>query len=507
MSGGYYIREYGQSKAREMANEVAGWLWGTVQGEFNEEQTASQIIVDSVISMIPIVGEGTDIRDIIAVIIRMVKHPEKRKEVLEWAMLIVLVAALIPVFGGAIKLVGRGLLKLSKRGDELAEIAKEAIELLNRAGVGNAEQWLCDFSFAKCGQELFSEFMELTSRICGALEKYVIKMGWVLPTAFIKATKELIEQIGKLQEAAYEMWGKALSYLDELLEKFKTKIKPDGTGASKETEHSIPVTEKTPTRPDEAEMKGGDDAVDVAADRINRGLTLEDCPDEFAAIKKRFTTFDEGVLETFCEKPKISKVGQIWRVFGKGESNPNLLNKKVGDTDPTGAYFGVGASPQNAKQWREECAVMDIWNSDKYICEISATDDIFEGVVGKVARQDSDPKELGALKISQHLDGDGQQAWFDRSGAIGELQDAINAHPGIKAYRDGIKASHYLGAEPFTFKIQGHDVTVTLRPTGWDDANFIHGWEKPALMPDFSRGIRNLGYEELKSKTPETDEQ
>ena len=47
------------SEFRHMATEVAGWLWGTVQGAWNEKQTVSQIITDAVIGMIPLVGQAT----------------------------------------------------------------------------------------------------------------------------------------------------------------------------------------------------------------------------------------------------------------------------------------------------------------------------------------------------------------------------------------------------------------------------------------------------------------
>ena len=46
------------SQFKQISSEVAGWLWGTVQGAWNEKQTVSQIIVDAVIGMIPLVGQG-----------------------------------------------------------------------------------------------------------------------------------------------------------------------------------------------------------------------------------------------------------------------------------------------------------------------------------------------------------------------------------------------------------------------------------------------------------------
>ncbi|CAB3741858.1 hypothetical protein LMG22037_06536 [Paraburkholderia phenoliruptrix] len=77
--------------------EVGQWCWGTLEGAFNEKQTISQVIVDAVVGMIPLVGDVTAVRDLLAVGIDMSKDPKKREEVMQWVLLIVLVFALIPV--------------------------------------------------------------------------------------------------------------------------------------------------------------------------------------------------------------------------------------------------------------------------------------------------------------------------------------------------------------------------------------------------------------------------
>lgn len=90
------------------------WVTGTLQGSFNQKQTTSQIIVDAIIGMIPIVGDVTAVRDIIAVTIGLSLEESKRKDKYQWMILVLLLFALIPVIGGALKGVGRLLLKLCK---------------------------------------------------------------------------------------------------------------------------------------------------------------------------------------------------------------------------------------------------------------------------------------------------------------------------------------------------------------------------------------------------------
>jgi hypothetical protein len=57
-------------QVKRWALDASEWLWGTMQGAFNEKQTTSQIIVDAVVGMIPLVGDVTAARDLVAVSIR-----------------------------------------------------------------------------------------------------------------------------------------------------------------------------------------------------------------------------------------------------------------------------------------------------------------------------------------------------------------------------------------------------------------------------------------------------
>jgi hypothetical protein len=59
------------------AVEVGDWLLGTVQGAFNEKQTVSQIITDAAIGMIPVVGDVTAARELIAVSSGLIDDPKK----------------------------------------------------------------------------------------------------------------------------------------------------------------------------------------------------------------------------------------------------------------------------------------------------------------------------------------------------------------------------------------------------------------------------------------------
>src|SRR5690349_15829018 len=113
--------------------EVGDWIWGTAQGAFNEKATMSQIIVDAVIGMIPVVGDVTGVRDLLAVVIGLSMDPRKREDKAQWIMLVVLALALIPVVGGVIKGVGRLLIKAIGEAAQLAGQAQKAAHLAQAA--------------------------------------------------------------------------------------------------------------------------------------------------------------------------------------------------------------------------------------------------------------------------------------------------------------------------------------------------------------------------------------
>ena len=143
-----------EAEKKSIIAEVGGWLWGTIEGGFNEQQSLSQIIVDAVIGMIPLVGDVTAVRDLIAVILRLIEHPEKRNDKLEWLTLVLLLLALIPVAGGVIKGCGKLIIRASEGVGKHAEILRDIIQFLNRIGEGNAVKFIKNLNFEKYTGEI-----------------------------------------------------------------------------------------------------------------------------------------------------------------------------------------------------------------------------------------------------------------------------------------------------------------------------------------------------------------
>ncbi len=150
---------------KETSLETGQWIWGTLQGAFNEKQTIGQIIVDAVIGMIPLVGDVTAVRDLIAVSMGLAREPKKRESVTEWVFLVILLFALIPIIGGVIKGVGRLALRVTTKAAENMETLGAVIKFLNRIGEGDAVKWLNMLNVVQYQAQLIEKMCDFCNTI------------------------------------------------------------------------------------------------------------------------------------------------------------------------------------------------------------------------------------------------------------------------------------------------------------------------------------------------------
>lgn len=92
-------------KAKEPSTNPFVWFWEAVQGDWNEDRSTAQILVDAGISMIPLVDQLCDIRDLIANCKKLFHDP---KDKLAWLALALTLIGLFPSLGSLVK----GVLKI-----------------------------------------------------------------------------------------------------------------------------------------------------------------------------------------------------------------------------------------------------------------------------------------------------------------------------------------------------------------------------------------------------------
>jgi hypothetical protein len=483
-----------------MAVEVGQWLWGTAQGAFNEKQTMSQIITDAVIGMIPLVGDVTAVRDLIAVSTGLATNPAKREHTMEWVLLVIFIFALIPVLGGVIKGVGRIALRVTEEAAKdsvaIAKIAEETIAFLNRFGHKNAEAWLKALDVMKYQGEILSKFRAFCDTVILAINKYALRFSAVLPQSLIARMEQLSEGFKQIKVLGDKMIPQALKDLHERLETLKKYVHAGGVPPPDKAKTLLAQTgQKTVTYAEEARLvessaakkivRGGKYQQNVA----NANPKYKDAIDKiykqepgFPDLLKSTKTVDElGVTyypaiaaATGPIKNEMLSGETLFRSFGQEGSTHGV---KVKPTEPIGFWWGRGAPPKTAEEWRQKYAVLDEFNRNGWLSIIHIPTNV------KIPASTSTVSEqFGKELTAQYLEGGGKQAaiLFD---------DTIKAEANGLFLKGGGKV------------ILENGIEIEIRQSGWKGINGKIGYAD-AVIPGASVTER-LGVTEIQKKVGE----
>lgn len=394
---------------KEASNDVGNWLWGAVKGGFNEKQTIGQVTTDAVISMFPIAGEITAARDVTACCIRLSEYPEKRNETLEWVMLILPLLALIPLFGGALKGVGKLLLMVGKNANEDKKLLEAMIALLNKVGRGDALRFIRELDFMKYGASIMDGVRDVCQRIKDATAIAQKKLGKVLPQKVIDRFHWLAEQLDALQKLADKMVPQALKDLNNRL-KYIQKLAYEGEW------HLIPGSGKAITREAEARL-------------VTKAGKME--------WELQHAPFPQNVRDDFKFKdgwPNMRKIeGGDYIMAFHGAINPVELKEgaviyRVIDAKrarPAG-YWWCYADPKTIKgwYWRVKFAVLQSWSHNgkyvKYTIPKGKSLRVWEGKAASQIENDlmRGSREVKDLKVvnesyGQYLEGGETQIFIE----------------------------------------------------------------------------------------------
>jgi hypothetical protein len=357
-----------EGEYKSTVTEVSDWVWGLVQGNFNDQQTISQILVDAVIGMIPLVGDVTAIRDLIAIIIGLAKHPEKREDKMEWVALVVMAFALIPVAGGVIKGIGKLLMGGAKSAAVIEKLIGPVMMILNRVGSGDAIKFLKELDLMKYADELKGKVRELFGRLEKVTSTILDKVSWIIPDAMVDTLERLRGGIQTLRGLIDRMIPDALKELNERL-KLLQRAMYEGEWLE------IPATLRLRTRENEARL-----IEELASDAVRKGGAMA-----FPPNKVKDFVFGGGPwpdLETHRRRHE-------WIPGFHGPLNPVKLKKGekiyrvVQDGSRIDGPWWVRDLPPDGRAWREGCAVLESWNKNRWYVEYTVESDLFayEGVV------------------------------------------------------------------------------------------------------------------------------
>lgn len=458
--------------------DVGSWTWGTVQGAFNEKASVTQIVVDAVVGMIPLVGDVTAVRDLLAVVIGLADDEEKRKSTWQWVLLAVLLFALIPVFGGIVKGVGRLGIKIMQEAAHLAGPARKAhleagareiIEFLNRIGFKSAEKWFVDLRISNHVGPLVEKFTQLMHTLDTILAKTGARVAIVAP-GLARRMASLRSGLSKVLEEGKERIPTAVKEFDQQLREIQAFVRSGGESTSRLALHEVATGQRVTTRAEERRLieegvlptrnaRGGFDQNPNNAKRptqISKFYQHANGYPDLRILDPKGTSY--GSIAAFSGKMvnrPLKDGEEVYRFFGPETTTHSV---KVDESSASGAWWGLGRPPSTAKEWRELAAVLDSFNGDGFLVTAKVVGNNGpKAVVGTVSEQ------FGKKIPGQYLPGGSTQAYFylDRT------------------FSDGMKqAGHDFINGGTTSKIidPATGIEFIFHPTFWTDANGIWGY-------------------------------
>ncbi|MCW4782704.1 hypothetical protein [Enterobacter chuandaensis] len=488
---------------KETSLETGQWIWGTLQGAFNEKQTIGQIIVDAVIGMVPLVGDVTAVRDLIAVSIGLAKEPKKRESVTEWVFLVILLFALIPVIGGVIKGVGRLALRVTTKAAENVETLGDVIKFLNRVGEGDAVKWLNKLNVVEYQAQLIEKMNGFCHTMITAINQILkARVGRMLPERWQADLIRVRDGFAALQPLASKMIPQALKELDAKLRVLQALVYKDeihavatGKGRAEVRREAEAYLIERPLRdaPKQGTRFPSIHAEVLHEDRLRRKYSKAGYPDLLGYKGKSPAFGDERVFTNIASfsgeitaKSAPEMAGStIFRAFG----NETALATTPGGSWAAGGFWGYQKVPGNAEEWRQLSAVLDEWNGNGFLVVLHLPEDLAMRMPGTNAWHGKIAEQVGQKRTNQYLEGGGEQV-------------TINLDEMLKTELNRIGEQVKATGQPASVKING--VKAEFYPSGWKDVEGVYGYNKPeGIDPPYATYTRELHDDELRSKVKE----
>ncbi|WP_460191413.1 hypothetical protein [Klebsiella variicola] len=285
--------------------------------------------------MIPLVGDVTAVRDLIAVSIGMAKEPKKRESVTEWVFLVILLFALIPVIGGVIKGVGRLALRVTTKAAENVETLGDVIKFLNRVGEGDAVKWLNKLNVVEYQAQLIEKMSDFCNTMITAINQILkARVGRMLPEKWQAELLRVRDGFAALQSLASRMIPQALKELDAKLRVLQALVYKGeihtiatGTGRAEVRREAEAYLIERPLR--EAPKQGtrfpSIHAEVLHEDRLRRKYSKEGYPDLFSRKPEKSPAFGNSLVyaniasfsgEITAKNAREMAGSTIFRAFG-----------------------------------------------------------------------------------------------------------------------------------------------------------------------------------------------
>lgn len=370
---------------------TGSWVGGALKGEFNDKATFGQIVFDAVISMFPVAGEATAVRDLIAIVNRMSGNEKEAQKVLNWVGIILCLLPVIPVFGGILKGIGRLLISVIKDATKIGKVATEILAFLRKMGYGDPIKFIDSLKFSKYQAKILSEFKKFIGRLKASIQFFIKKMGAVLPKDVQIQLNSSLPELDKLAKLADKMIPSAIKELDRALNLVRSEM--------------INQMNKAGTK-----IGGGQTKVMTKEARLASSASKTIASKGHKPAPLNHFKPAQGYPD--LSNPKLSWIIRTFSVQRRIRPKTYSPGSKVnltrvldkGDPKPKGLFWG-DILPKNGTEWRFDCAVLSSWSDNGVYVQLTKIPTI---------------KELDKMGISVPPNWKGLKVW---EGAIAEQID------------------------------------------------------------------------------------
>ncbi len=439
----------------ERAAASFSWVGGAVAGEFGQKQTTGQIVFDAILSMFPLLGEGTAARDAIAICLRMGDDQEKAEDRWEWIKLVLCLIAVVPLVGGVLKGVGKLVVRALERGEDLEKLAAEIVMFLNRMGRGNAYEWLRQLDFTRYQGAVMGALGELLDRLTRASQYIVKNLGGVLPVAVRQYLAALPPKLHGIARLGGRMVPQALQDLNDCLVRVRAHM-VEGTWAditvggakirTREAEGRLAtlardgekVRHRKASLADYVHVEGWPDL----SKGHNVKLDKEAGDDIFVTIES-FSRKQPIVAETI--RPGRAALARVLDSTERERNRTGALS-----TNTKRSNYWLPRLPSDGREWREKWGVVHDWNHNGSFIELTY-----------IPTAD----ELRATGVTVPPDWEGLRVW---RGQVSSQFDKALGH-----YLDGGETQVVIDfSHPHNAVLERYVKTLAAQPTRWKQVMF-----------------------------------
>jgi hypothetical protein len=226
-----------QAAANEPDKSTWAWLWEAIQGDFKQDRSTGQIAFDAAVSMVPIVDQICDVRDLIANCRAISQSKGEESTLWNWVALVLTLIGLFPSLGSLVK----GVLKIfflfvRKHGaNKVAEAVDAAmtwvITYLRRPDVqrylrvkkvDEVFKWLADQIRLVRGEVNKGQILAAFDKAIKVMQGLLEKVTW-MPVVGAKA-KATIEMVQNVHKQADKMIEPAIKPVQEILDRIVQRL-------------------------------------------------------------------------------------------------------------------------------------------------------------------------------------------------------------------------------------------------------------------------------------------